>query len=102
VLDLPGRRRELAALFAWAIPDEGALAVLARHPPAVDRGRDRERHRRGAGGPGVGADAVPVLAPFDDDGASYAALRAYQGDIFVYAGGGTWRADRYRALPPGA
>jgi len=40
--------------------------------------------------------------PFDDDGASYAALRAYQGDTFIYAGGGTWRADRYRPLPPGA
>ena len=26
--------------------------------------------------------------PFDDDGASYAALRAYRGDTFLYAGGG--------------
>ena len=26
--------------------------------------------------------------PFDDDGASYAALRAYRGDVLIYAGGG--------------
>ena len=26
--------------------------------------------------------------PFDDEGASYAALRAYRGDVLVYAGGG--------------
>lgn len=38
VLDLPTRRRELAALFAWAIPDAGPLAVLARHAPLVECG----------------------------------------------------------------
>ena len=38
VLDLPARRRELAALFAWAIPDAGALAVLARYAPLLECG----------------------------------------------------------------
>jgi hypothetical protein len=38
VLDVAARRRELAALFAWAIPDAGALAVLARHAPLVECG----------------------------------------------------------------
>jgi hypothetical protein len=38
VLDLPSRRRELAALFAWAIPGDGALAVLARYGPLLECG----------------------------------------------------------------
>jgi hypothetical protein len=38
VLDLPARRRELAATFAWAIPDDGALAVLARYAPLLECG----------------------------------------------------------------
>lgn len=154
VLDLPGRRRELAALFAWAIPDEGALAVLARHAPllecgagtgywaallrargadvlasdlvppgtaarraARDAGAAGSREGRAGAGPAghryhsgtrrpwtgvetAGAvDAVRAARtpgrtlflcwpPFDDEGASYAALRAYRGDTFVYAGGG--------------
>jgi hypothetical protein len=38
LIDLPARRRELAALFAWAIPTEHALEVLARHSPLVEGG----------------------------------------------------------------
>ena len=38
MLDLPARRRELAALFAWAIPDAGALAMLARYAPLLECG----------------------------------------------------------------
>jgi hypothetical protein len=38
VLGLPARRRELAALFSWAIPADGALDVLARHAPLVECG----------------------------------------------------------------
>jgi hypothetical protein len=38
VLDLAARRRELAALFAWAIPDAGALALLARYAPLLEGG----------------------------------------------------------------
>lgn len=38
VLDLPARRRELAALFSWAIPTDAALAVVARHAPLVECG----------------------------------------------------------------
>lgn len=155
VLDLPARRRELAALFAWAIPDEGALAMLARHAPLLESGAGtgywaallRARgvdvlasdllppgtapsHAAGeAGDADEGAtghaavgpagnryhgsgrrpwteveaasavDAVRAARtsgrtlflcwpPFDDDAASYAALRAYHGDTFIYAGGG--------------
>jgi hypothetical protein len=33
-----GRRRELAELFAWAIPSEDALGVLARYAPLVECG----------------------------------------------------------------
>lgn len=38
VLDLPTRRRELAALFSWAIPTETALGVLSQHAPLVECG----------------------------------------------------------------
>jgi hypothetical protein len=38
VLDLPGRRRELAARFAWAIPGRAALATIADAGPVVEVG----------------------------------------------------------------
>jgi hypothetical protein len=38
VLDLPARRKELAAIFAWAIPDEATLAMLARQGPLLECG----------------------------------------------------------------
>ncbi len=38
VLNLPARRRELAALFAWAIPASGPLAVLSEYAPLVECG----------------------------------------------------------------
>jgi hypothetical protein len=38
VLDLPSRRKELAASFAWAIPAEPALAMLARYSPLLECG----------------------------------------------------------------
>src|SRR5258708_3231915 len=37
-LDLPERRRELASLFSWAIPNARALEVLAAHAPLVECG----------------------------------------------------------------
>lgn len=118
VLDLPARRRELAALFAWAIPDEGTLAVLCEHVPLVECGAGTGYwaallQARGAdvvpydlappGRPWTGirrADSVAAARasgnralflcwpPFDGDRASYAALRAFRGDVFLYAGGG--------------
>ena len=138
VLDLAARRRELAALFAWAIPDAGALAVLAACGPLLECGAGTGYWaallraggadvlacdlavpgRAVAGGTGgtavnpyhdtrhqpwtrletasaaAAAAASPGRAlflcwpPFDDDGASYAALRAYRGDLLAYAGGG--------------
>jgi hypothetical protein len=154
VLDLPARRRQLAALFSWAIPDDGALAVVADCGPLLEcgagtgywaallraRGVDvaasdvaplgdaaagsaaakdggAARSTRGGTGRAAGneyhdgerrpwaevaaASAVDAVRsnrasgrtlflcwpPFDDDGASYAALRAYRGDVLVYAGG---------------
>ena len=38
LLDLEARRRELASLFSWAIPNDAALEVLARHAPLVECG----------------------------------------------------------------
>jgi len=136
VLDLPARRKELAAIFAWAIPDQGALSVLARQGPLLESGAGTgywaaALSAHGAdvvagdlagvprSGPPRAADARPaggsrprqwadVLAfdalgavrahpdrvlflcwpPFDDDAASYAALRAYPGSTLAYAGQG--------------
>jgi len=38
MLSLSERRRELVGLFAWAIPTDEALAVLARHAPLLECG----------------------------------------------------------------
>ena len=38
MLSLPARRRELAALFSWAIPDATALSVLGELAPIVECG----------------------------------------------------------------
>lgn len=38
ILDLPQRRRELAALFAWAVPGDEALSALGRYGPLVESG----------------------------------------------------------------
>jgi hypothetical protein len=129
VIDLPARRRELAALFAWAIPDAGALAALARHAPLLECGAGTGYWAallRASGVDVVASDLTPCGAgnkyhdtrhrpwsdvraasavdavraspgrtlflcwpPYDDDDASYAALRAYRGDVLVYVGGGS-------------
>ena len=128
VLDLRGRRRELAALFSWAIPTDEALDALAKYAPLVEcgagmgywtallqaRGVDaiacdlrppgtracNEFHLRGHEpwtaihrASSVRAvrrhrDRALVLCwpPYEDDAASYAALRAYRGDIVIYVG----------------
>lgn len=131
VLDLPARRRELVSLFSWAIPADGALAVVSRYAPIVECGagmgywaaalrargvdvaaydrappaatqRANSYHSSGRG-PWTqvrAASAVAAVAahpdralllcwpPYDDDSASYAALRALRGDIFLYIGEG--------------
>lgn len=117
VLDLPARRRELAALFSWAIPGEGALGVLGGYGPLVECGAGTGYWAallRARGVDVVASDIAPgrtpwtevapgraVAAvrasrdrtlfvcwpPYDDDGASYAAVRAYRGDVLLYAGG---------------
>jgi hypothetical protein len=132
VLDLPSRRKELAAVFAWAIPDDPALAMAARHSPLLECGAGTGYWAAllagggadvlatdvspAGGGSGDGGNPNPfhrthrpwaeVAAldagravraypgrtlflcwpPFDDDAASYAPLRAYRGDVLLYAG----------------
>jgi hypothetical protein len=142
VLDLPSRRKELAAVFAWAIPDDPALALLARYSPLLECGAGtgywaallaghgvnvlasdvsppgsavpdgRTSLSQGARADGANAfhgthrpwaevaplDAVSAVTahpgrvlflcwpPFDDDSASYAPLRAYRGEVLLYAG----------------
>jgi hypothetical protein len=118
VLNLPARRRELAALFAWAIPGEGALSVLAGYGPLVECGAGTGYWAallRARGVDIVASDLVPGRRPWtavsaasavaavranrgrtlfvcwpphDDDAAGYAALRAYRGDVLLYVGGG--------------
>ena len=118
VLDLPARRRELAAAFSWAIPAPPALEALARHGPLLECGAGTGYWAallRAGGADVVATDIAPpgprwtqVLArdsvravrahpgralflcwpPFDDDGASYAALRAYRGPVLAYVGDG--------------
>jgi len=138
VLNLRARRRELAALFAWAIPSDDGLACLARYAPLVEcgagagywtallrargvdalaydqtppgggpRGPRNEYHNR-ARRPWtavVQASSVDAVRrnphrvlflcwpPYGDDAASYAVVRAYQGDLLVYVGGGPDGAD---------
>jgi hypothetical protein len=118
VLDLSGRRRELAAVFAWAIPDEGALDLLAGYGPLLECGAgtgywaallrargcdvlacDLDPPRR-TWTDVRAADAVAFARacgdralflcwpPYEDDRASYSAVRAYRGDTLLYVGGG--------------
>ncbi len=163
VLDLPARRRELAAVFASAVPGSQALTALAACGPLLecgagtgywaallaDRGADvlatdisppfsrtssadspADAHAANdavtANGPGpaghrlwtdvLSSDAVSAVReypdrvlflcwpPFDDDLASYTALRAYRGDVLAYVGDepggatGTVRFHRELAL----
>lgn len=143
LLNLAERRRELVALFAWAIPTDEALDALAQYAPLLDagagtgywaallrsRGVDvvaydlvppgsgaRNEFHPGARGPwtevreGSAVDAVRrhrgrtlMLGwpPYDDDAASYAPLRAYDGDVVVYvgeAGGGSGSVRFHREL----
>jgi hypothetical protein len=128
LLNLAERRRELARLFAWAIPTEEALEALSEHAPLLDAGagmgywaallRSRgvevfaydlvppgsgatnEFHptvrapwtdvRQGSAVSAVrrhpGRTLVLCWPPYDDDAASYAPLRAYDGDVVVYIG----------------
>ncbi len=141
VLDLPSRRRELAAIFAWAIPDGPALALVTQYSPLLECGAGTgywaallARHgadvlasdvappgRTAPRGRPTGPASAAVAAnpfhgahrpwteveqldaaravrahpgrvlllcwpPYDDDSASYAALRAYRGDVLLYVG----------------
>ena len=119
VLNLPARRRELAALLAWALPDEGALSLLGGYGPLVECGAGTGYwaallRARGADivacdlaparrswTPMTAADSVTAVRahrgrtlllcwpPYDDDAASYTALRAYHGNLLLYIGGGS-------------
>ena len=128
ILDLRERRRELAALFSWAVPTDEALDVLAKHAPLVECGsgmgywtallqargveviaydlappnegamnrfhvrgrRPWTRIRRGSSDAAVRRHPDRTLflcwPPYEDDAASYAALRAYRGEVVIYVG----------------
>lgn len=115
LLDLGERRRELAAVFSWAIPTEAALEVLAQYAPLIEcgagmgywlallrtRGVDAIGYDRVVRRPWTGIqrassveaarrhrDRTLVLCwpPYDDDAASYAALRAYRGEVVIHIG----------------
>jgi hypothetical protein len=148
VLDLPRRRRELAALFSWAIPNQDAIDTVARHAPIVECGAGMAYWSsllRASGVDAIACDVRPpggrvpnpfhpvahrpwvtvepaasvsatrqhsartmLLSwpPYDDDDASYSALRAYQGEVVIYVGegavgsSGTARFHRELALNP--
>ena len=115
LLDLGERRRELASLFSWAIPTDAALEVLSRYAPLIECGAGMGYWLallRARGVDAIGYDrkvrrpwtavrrALSVQAarrhpertlvlcwpPYDDDAASYQALRAYRGDVVVHIG----------------
>lgn len=118
VLNLSFRRRELVALLSWAIPADGALGVLSQYAPILECAAGTGYwsallRARGADvaasdiAPGrrkwtqvQAADSVAAVKaspgrtlflcwpPHDEDSASYAAIRAYRGDLLLYLGGG--------------
>lgn len=140
---LPARRRELAALFSWAIPTEEALATIGSYAPIVEcaagmgywaallrargvdvaaydldppgRGGRNTFHARRAPWTEIQpASAVAAVSrhagltlflcwpPHDDDAASYAPLRAYDGETVCIvgepAGGATGTVRFHREL----
>jgi hypothetical protein len=115
LLDLAERRRELAVLFSWAIPTDAALDLLAKYAPLVEcgagtgywlallraRGVDAIGYDRAVRKPwtriqrAVSRRAarlhperslVLCWPPYDDDAASYRALRAYRGEVAIHIG----------------
>ena len=116
LLDLAERRRELAPLFSWAIPSDPALELIARYAPLVEGGAGTgywSALLRGRGVDTIAYDLRPpgkpwtevrrsssvdaarkhrsralllCWPPYDDDAASYAALRAYRGDVVIHIG----------------
>jgi len=73
-LELEERRRELASLFSWGVPNERALEVLAAHAPLIEcgagmgywsallRARDVDVLAYDAAPPGVEANAYHAFA----------------------------------------
>jgi hypothetical protein len=116
LVDLAERRRELATIFAWAVPSEPALDLIAGYGPLVEGGAGSgywSALLRARGVDVVAYDVRPprrawtevrraasvdaarrhreralllCWPPFDDDAASYAALRAYRGDVVIHVG----------------
>lgn len=116
IVDLAERRRELAVRYAWALPSDAALEALARYAPLVECGAGTgywSALLRESGVDVLAFDLAPprrtwtavkrsdsVTAarrhpdralllcwpPYDDDRASYAALRGYRGDVLIHIG----------------
>ena len=115
LLDLAERRRELAPLFSWAIPTDAALELLAKYAPLVEcgagmgywlallraRGVDAIGYDRSVRRPWTRVQRESSVSaarrhperslllcwpPYDDDAASYQALRAYRGDVVIHIG----------------
>lgn len=78
MLDLPGRRRELAGRLAWGIPNEAALALVADHAPVLD------------GGAGTGYWAALLRRRGVDVHAVDTAPRAAGGNRYHRAGARQW------------
>ncbi|GGM06463.1 methyltransferase domain-containing protein [Dactylosporangium sucinum] len=84
-LDLPRRRRELAARLAWAIPTEAALALIGDHGPILETGAGTGYWAALLRARGVDVVATDAAPP--DDDAGHAVLRAYRGDTLLYVVG---------------
>jgi hypothetical protein len=99
LLDLPERRRELADRFAWAIPMNEALAVLARHSPLLDAGAGTGYWAALLRSRGADVVACDVAPPGDGRANAYhrAARRTWT-DVLQAPAVETVRAHRGRTL----
>jgi hypothetical protein len=71
VLDLDGRRRELASRFSWAVPTEAALGLLGDHGPLLEVGAGTGYWAallRGRGADVHPTDAEPAGNTYHPDG----------------------------------
>lgn len=78
VLDLDGRRRELASRFAWAIPTESALGLVGDHGPILEVGAGTGYWAsllRARGVDVLATDADPARSAYHRDGQTWTEVR---------------------------